>query len=358
MRFLTQKVTGVQRFAYEIVKELDQLLCSCPKLEVIGLMPNRPIQEQYLAYKFKNIQILRSGKFAGHIWEQLELPFYSYGYFVVNLCNTSPIFKLKKYIVLHDVIFMTKYDSQKWWFKLWYQLITRLSIPVCRHWFTVSEFSKLEIVKYLKIKSDKITVLGNAPSLNCLEPDNRVLLELNLDSQAYFLMIGSDSKRKNTQMVAKLFAESADLSHTKLVIVGGKFANLSNTANPILADNIHYLGYVTDQELVSLYKGATALIFPSVYEGFGLPVIEAMGLHCPVIVANIDVLKELCKDSVLYFDPMNPYELEQKIKALANPKLKEQISDSAYIRSLDFSWAKSASALLDTILNNKFSAME
>ena len=123
-RFLTQRITGVQRFAFELCKALDSLLIEANDLQVIGLMPNREINAQYTDYVFHNITIQPCGRFAGHIWEQFELPFYSRGSLLINLCNTAPLVKFYQMITLHDVIFMTNLDSQKWWFKAWPALFT------------------------------------------------------------------------------------------------------------------------------------------------------------------------------------------------------------------------------------------
>lgn len=312
MRFLTQRITGVQRFAYELCCELDKLVVNYPQIKIVGLLPKRPIQAQYDTSKFSAISLKVCGKFGGHLWEQLELPFFARRGHLINLCNVAPLLHFNQSLTLHDVIFMTNLDSQKWWFKLWYRLIAWFTSRLARHVFTVSEFSKFEIIRYLAIAPSRITVLGNGASLSNYAYQDEVISRLSLTNQRYFLIIGSNSARKNINLVTSLFASTAELSHVKLVVVGGNYANLG-AVNQVTAPNIIYTGYVSDGELRSLYHYAQALIFPSIYEGFGIPVIEAMAESCPVIVADIPVMHEVCGDCAIYFDPYQAEDLKRKL---------------------------------------------
>lgn len=352
-RFLTQRITGVQRFAFEMCKELDSLLHSYADLKVIGLMPQREINEQYCNYVFKSIQIKGCGRLSGHLWEQLELPIYSRGALLINFCNTAPLLKFKQVITLHDVIFMTNQDSQKLWFKLWYQLIARVTVSSARSVFTVSEFSKAEIIRLLKVNADRIVVLGNAPSLQNYAYENQIFNRFKLVGKKYFLMIGSNSTRKNTQMVAKLFASEPELHDVMLVIVGGKYVNLG-AVDDIVAENLIYTDYIKDGELRSLYSHAQALIFPSLYEGFGIPLLEAMAESTIVIASDIRVIREVCADNALYFDPYSTNSLKQQIilRLSHSDELLLELKDKAQAQLVNYQWAKFAKIMLETIYKN------
>lgn len=350
MRFLTQRITGVQRFAYEITKELDKLLASCSEIKIIGLLPNAPIYSEYDLANYQNIKLKKCGKLTGHLWEQIELPWYSRDNPLINLCNSSPILKSNKYLVLHDAIFMTKLDSQKWWFKLWYRLQMVSNKLSCKKWYTVSHFSQVEIVRLLSVNLDKIEVLGNAPSLSsCKSPTNSSKISNTLEGKRFFLMIGSNSRRKNTELVAREFADNPLLSEINLVIVGGVFSNLGDVWIPC-ADNIIQLGYVADSELVNLYQKALGLIFPSLYEGFGIPVVEAMGLGCPVIVSDIPVMHEICGESGLYFNPENADGLVNHLLQLQTDTYYSSQTKQVIQQSYNYSWAKFAKIMLDSII--------
>ena len=353
MRFLAQRITGVQRFAYEITKVLDKLLENCPEIKIIGLLPNVLIYSGYDLTCYQNIKLKKCGKLTGHLWEQFKLPWYSRGKPLINLCNSSPILKSNKYLVLHDAIFMTKLDSQKWWFKLWYRLQMLSNKLSCKKWYTVSHFSQGEIVRLLGVDLDKIEVLGNAPSLSsCKSPTNSSKISNKLEGTRFFLMIASNSRRKNTELVAREFAGNPLLSEIKLVIVGGVFSNLGEVKLPD-AENIVQFGYVADNELVSLYQNAQGLIFPSLYEGFGIPVIEAMGLGCPVIVSNIPVMHEICGEAGLYFNPENADGLVNHLLQLQNDTCYSSQAKQVIQQSYNYSWVKFAKIMLDSIITSE-----
>lgn len=343
-RFLTQRITGVQRFAYEIIKALDLLLTGS-SVQVIGLLPNLKINSQYDLSEFKNIQFEKCGRLSGHLWEQIELPFYSKGSYLLSLCNTSPIFKLKQYATLHDVIFLTDLDSQKLWFKLWYRLIAFASKFTAKKIFTVSEFSKAEIIRLLGISGDKLVVLGNAPSLEKQIADFSIIDKLSLQSNEYFFMLGSNSKRKNTNLVARVFANNPQLNESKLVICGGEFSNLG-ASEKIISSNILYTGYVSDAQLVALYMNTKAFIFPSIYEGFGIPVIEAMSLGVPVLCSDIPVMREVCGSIASYFDPY----CESSLVSILLNQTNSQIDHANLIQQSEkYQWLDFATKLLDNI---------
>ena len=350
LRFLTQRITGVQRFAFEICKALDLLLSAEANLKVIGLMPRREIQSQYANLQFQNIRLQRCGRFSGHLWEQLELPYYSYGHKLLNLCNSAPLFKLQQWLTLHDVIFLTKLDSQKSWFKLWYRLIATVTKYTALKIFTVSEFSKGEIMQRLGVAATQVVVLGNAANMCQYPYDPSILRHLGLARQEYFFMLGSNSLRKNTRRVGELFAEDSRFATLKLVIAGGEFSNLGAVTSMPERENIIKAGYVSDAQLRSLYANAQALIFPSTYEGFGIPLLEAMAEQTPVICADIAVTHEVCQDGALYFDPTSGAALAQQILNLVDdPELRQDLVARANIQLERFKWHDFATTLLATL---------
>lgn len=345
MRFLTQRITGVQRFAYAICCELDRLALANPQLQLIGLLPRRmKISAQY-PYEFKAIQLCHCGYLTGHLWEQVELAWHGRQGLLLNLCNSAPVLKLQQMITLHDVIFMTNLDSQKWWFKLWYRVMAQITSRTASRVYTVSAFSAQELKRLLPQTKGKIKVLGNAPALNSYAYVETILARLGVINQQFYVLLGSNSRRKNTAMVAKLFVTASALQQSKLVIIGGTFANLA-AVQPVVGNNLLYSGYLSDGELRCLLKHAAAFIFPSLYEGFGIPVLEAMNEGTLVLVADIPVLHEVCAAGAYYFSPQQPAQLLQLLTQLERGELATAaVRSHARMQVAKFCWHDYAASI-------------
>ena len=164
----------------------------------------------------------------------------------------------------------------------------------------------------------------------------------------YILFVGGNSKRKNLKKLISAFLKLNDKS-IKLKVVGSIIKHLESD-NFLKNDNIEYLGNVSNNELVNLYFNAKMLVFPSFYEGFGLPPLEAMSCGCPVIISDIPVLRELYDDAALYIDPYDSEDIKRNIlKLLDNPNIYNNLVESGLKKSQEFSWGKSADKIIDLI---------
>jgi glycosyltransferase involved in cell wall biosynthesis len=301
-RFLTQRLSGVQQFGIEICKEL------IAKYELKILVPAK---SQLQTKEFKE-ELLPIGRLTGHFWEQLELPYFMKSQknaLLLNLCNTAPLFCKKQFITIHDLAFAVQPSWFDWRFSLFYNFLIPRIIRKSNYIFTVSETIKQEIISTFKIGSEKISILGNKVSDKLLNSSAIKPNNLEFRSQSFYLMVGSSNPRKNFTFVEELF--KSDLSNFKLVVVGGSHAAFKANET-IKSDNIIYLDFVKVGELKWLYENALALINPSVYEGFGIPNLEALAFKTLVFCTNIPVFKEIYKDSVCYFE-LNE---KQSLKAL------------------------------------------
>lgn len=321
-RFLSQSITGVQRYALEIVKNLDAVLSefhSSIALEFILIAPRNVKYDISLNV----IKYIKKGKMTGHLWEQIELPVFTRNGFLLNLCNTAPISKKNQTVTIHDAAVYAYPRGFSLFFRAWYRFIYFILGKRLKNIFTVSDFSVREIQKYCDISPEKIYVnyLGVNHILEIKENES-VLKKYNIPEGGFVLAVSSLNRNKNFNMIidtAKIRPE------VTFIIAGGISKKIFSTMNIEPLENVKYIGYITDEDLVGLYKRASCFLYPSLYEGFGLPPLEAMACGCPVIVSNCASLPEICGESALYCDPNNKYDIAEKIDIfLTNQEIRDK----------------------------------
>lgn len=336
-RFLTQPLTGVNRFAYEITKALHK-----EGYEFTLICPHQDICDEYNVENFK-IQYYGFGK--SHIWELFSLPFFFLNKkndILVSFSGLGPIFVKNKITTIHD---LAHRENPKWYsfpYRTFYRIVEPLVVKSAQKIITVSEFSKGEILKYYKsITQDKIHVIYNA-----CNDDWEFTGKRNLTSD-YILCVSSIDPRKNFPILLDAFRE---IPEVKLKIVGGKNAVFSND-NLDIPSNAEFLGRVSDEELAELYQNAIAFIYPTLYEGFGLPPIEAAHFGCPTIISNIPVLKEVCGDTAVYFNPQDYRSIIDAVRYILTltEEQREMLVASSKKNLERFSWRISAQRLIEML---------
>jgi glycosyltransferase involved in cell wall biosynthesis len=348
-RFLSQTITGVQRFALEIVKALD---CSdIPKeWDVVLLSPKDILYKPAL----KNIRIEISGRFTGQLWEQFDLPRLTRRSLLINLCNTAPLAKTRQIITIHDgAVFRYPFSFSRS-FRIWYKFLQTILTRSSRKIITVSNFSKNEIIDIFKIDPTKIEIVyeGKEHILSVL-PDNSILDKFDLNERPFLLSVSSLNPNKNFNAVIEAFKDLSGFN-INLVITGTLNKKIFRWQENSFPENVKYLGYVTDNELRALYENAALFVFPSFYEGFGLPPLEAMSCGCPVIMSKCASLPEVGGNAVLYCDPNDPLDIAQKIKTIVVDRgVQDNLRNLGLQRIKSFSW-EFAVAKIYNILQNCF----
>ncbi|WP_168207908.1 glycosyltransferase family 1 protein [Spirosoma sp. KCTC 42546] len=343
-RFLTQPIAGTQRFAIELSLELGKYLPS-----LIYLAPDRILHKD-IADKL-NVQITGRSK-NGLFWEQIELPFFlrkNGNPLLINLCNIAPLFYNNNLVSILDLSF---YHHPEW-FSRKYAFLYNLIIPRiaanAKRIVTISEYSKQDISKTFRISLEKIDlVYPNVPNVFL---KNYPTVKKNIYGK-YILAVSSLDPRKNFPSLIQAFKE-ANLVDTKLVIVGveGKvFAN--NNLKELIEndDSIVFTGYISDEELIGLYKNAKIFVYPSFFEGFGLPPLEAMACGCPTLVSNTTSLPEVCGEASEYVDPYSIRSIREGIeKVLYDESLAQRLREKGKDRVKYFNAHKSAQSMANTI---------
>jgi glycosyltransferase involved in cell wall biosynthesis len=335
-RFLTQDITGVQRFSEEIIKELYKL-----RDDVIVLVPDMNSIKR-IPHEFKIIE-LKGGR--GHYWEQVTLPRFlnkNNKPFLLNLCSTAPAFYKNQIVTHHDITYVRFPNSYSWKFRLFYRILAPLMMRNCTKLVTVSFFSKKEIVEHYNIPESKVTVIYNGvgDEFSCVEAINTSSRHEN-----YALAVSSPNEHKNFLGMIKAF--SATKGNVKLKIIGSASRSFNSMDFSAEKDpRIEFLGRVTDSELINLYQNAKYFIFPSFYEGFGIPPLEAQACGCPVVSSDRASLKEVLKDSALFFDPTK---ISEMIKALeiidSDNNMRKELVEKGIKNMRRFSWQISAEKL-------------
>ena len=269
-RFLSAQTSGVQRFAIELIKALDEIIesdLSClDKNNIILLSP----QATTISLELKNIVIKPVGFLKGHLWEQLELPFYARDGILVNLCNTAPVALRNQILTIHDVAEYSIPLNFSFRFRKSYQILHKILSSQVKKIITVSCFSKSEIIKYYGVDSGKIDVIYEGSNhINIQEADDSIIQRHNLSEKPFVLAVSTINPNKNFSSIVNAFQLLKDFD-CNLVIAGRK-SEIFNQSENIVSKKSKYVGFVSDSELKSLYKHASCFIFPSFYEGFGLP---------------------------------------------------------------------------------------
>ncbi|MGD2169755.1 MAG: glycosyltransferase family 1 protein [Chlamydiota bacterium] len=261
-----------------------------------------------------------------------------------------PIRAKKKVVTIHDVYHLAHLNTLSFQEKLYAQWMYKRAAHSSDQVITDSVFSLNELLKYTKVPKKKVTVISCAVDVELFKPATDILLNQVIQNYKidfpFFLYVGNQKPHKNLKNLILAF-QKQDLEH-HLVILGNK-KNLKNafSCETVIQDKfkhkIHVIEGVKDHELPVFYQMATALVFPSFYEGFGLPVLEAMAVGCPVIASKAASIPEVGGEAAMYFDPHDPSELSTKLKILSfNKDLQKNLIDKGKKQIQNFSWEKAA----------------
>lgn len=333
-RFLTQSMTGVQRFAVEICLEMKKLMGE----QIKFVAPDAIVLKDYA--EALGVEVI--GRHQGHLWEQWDLPRYlrrQGSPLLLCLCNTAPLCYKNKVVTVHDVAFEAYPQTFSKSFLYVYKFMIPRIMRSAKKVITVSEFSKDEIVKYYGINRNKIAVVYNA-----VGDGFKKVADDELQKQKYLLAVSSLNYRKNFLAVLEAFDifEKED-NDTSLYIIGDlKNSNFKGIDIERYRQNprIKFLGRVSDADLVRYYSNATAFVYPSIYEGFGIPPLEAQTCGCPVLVADIPPLREVVADSGIYCNPYDVKDIANGMKTILTSG--EQLTVKGAENINRFSWEDSA----------------
>ncbi len=235
---------------------------------------------------------------------------------------------------------------------LW--LATRTSDRI----LTVSEASKRDILRFFDVPADKITVIYNGIDQRFLTPPDdeevqRTCERYQLESE-FVLYAGNVKPHKNLERLIDAFhlVRQRGLDHLKLVIIGDEIARYAELRRAVHRYNLHkhvrFLGYLAEESLMALYRRASAFVFPSLYEGFGLPPLEAMASGAPVVTSNVSSLPEVVGDAAVLVDPRDAGSIADGIyRVLEDSGLRADLRARGFVRAAEFSWERAVRRIRD-----------
>jgi glycosyltransferase involved in cell wall biosynthesis len=296
---------------------------------------------------------------ARYSWEQGAMPLqlrkvkpdlvHSLGY-VIPLAAKGP-----QVVTVHDV----NYLGHKGWRtgigRTAFRFFAERTVKRADRIIAVSRFSKDEIVKHMKVKADKVTVVhsaGREASAGSRKQNGQSTSEVvrNL-TRPYIMAFSALSAHKNIPRLITAFGKIASIVPHDLVLVGHMPVKSSVRAEMEAAggdDRIHFTGYLPEPDVASLLQNASLFAFPSLYEGFGLPLLDAQNAGVPVVASSAGALPEIGSDSVLFFDPHSEDDMAKVMqRALLDPDLRTRLVEKGHTNAQSFSWDRTARETLD-----------
>lgn len=300
--------------------------------------------------QFYYYNLLRRNRFKFDLFHSLnsELP----------LCG-----KTKSIVTFHDLkyikypYFLNKFSTIK---SKYLKYIMKKGARKASKIIAVSQSTKNDIIHLLGIEKDKITVIYEASNLSMYPKANGVtsnsdILKKYSVKKPYFLYVGEKRPHKNLEGLIKAFAifkEKYDQWNSCLVISGKKYSTyheyITTTENLGVKDSLIFTGFIPEKYLKTIYTEAEALLLISFYEGFGIPILEAMECGIPVITSNISSMPEVAGEAALLVDPNNIQEIVEKMNSIVSSKtLRKQLIESGFKRVKQFSWERTARQTLE-----------
>lgn len=355
-RFLVAKRTGVQRAAYNLVKTLVEVDRHNEYIIFTGMEQVGVADWDYPNVKVIGDTLIPSESIKNHWWEQVWLPRLAKKHAIDILhspANIAPLFYRGKSIInIHDLCFVVNPQWYSFAFRTLYNLVIPQLAKRATKVITNSNNSKNDLLQYFKLPAEKVSLVYWAvddvftlPSSDDKTPEARTLGD-------YILYVGSLEPRKNINALIEAYEK---LRHnfpaikTKLILIGGEsplFATVQLKAREF-RDDVIFKGFVTDQELAEFYRHAKLVAYPSLYEGFGLPPLEAMASGVPVVTSSTSSIPEVVGRAAVLVDPRDRDQLTRAMhRILTDSSLRQSMVTAGVEQVAKFNWYRVARSVL------------
>ncbi|MFC0321994.1 glycosyltransferase family 4 protein [Gallibacterium melopsittaci] len=261
----------------------------------------------------------------------------------------GPLFSDISYILtIHDINHIDRKENSNIFKRIYYRTVLFKLVSNAKLIFTVSEFSKERILDYFHIDKNKVIVVGNGVSEEFSTIGNKFDI-----GNPYILCVSNRKKHKNEEGLLDAFSRSNIPKYVKLIFTGKETEELKELIAELNLDNrVIFIGKVSNAQLSDLYRGAVFTIFPSFYEGFGLPIVESFACGTPVITSNVTSMPEIAKDGAILINPNNIEEIINSIDLLFNDTdLQKSLSQRGIEIAKEYTWENTVNKIRNAILD-------
>lgn len=319
---------GIGRFAREVIGRLDEYRAVPAWIPLLGA--------------------IESLMLSCFIWRMRPILYFTPGF-------NAPLFDLAPTVlVIHDLIHLNVAEESSRTKRFYYTVVVKRAVRFARKVVTVSEYSKRQIVAWSGVPEDRVTVVGNGVSGHFSPQGPRHSLGF-----PYLFYIGNRKPHKNVWRLLEAFALADIDPEIRLLLSGCENPEWMREICALgLKDRVVFTGHIPDNDLPMYYRGAVALVFPTLYEGFGLPVIEAMSCGTPVLTSNVTSLPEVAGNAAYYCEPYDVGSIATGIARIVNDKvLRTRLREAGLSRAQLYSWdavaTKVKGVLMDVMTTSK-----
>lgn len=357
---IKNRIDGISRFSYETLKRITQ---NHPEHAFIFYFDRQFSDEFIFSSNITPVVVPPQTRrpFLNEIWTGFTLPRAMKKHQLDVFLSTDGLLPLSTTVPCLPVIHDLNFEHHPEWLPNYAVKYYRKRYPQFaakgKRIATVSEFSKQDIATHYRISPEKIDVVYNGVSdrFHALSPDEQQGIRKKFSNGIrYMLFVGSLHPRKNILKTLLAFdAYRAQSEATKLVIAGEKYfgnREMEHVYNQMqFREDVIFTGTVSDNDLIQLYAAAHTFVFASLFEGFGIPVLEAMKSGCPVIASNTTSLPEVCGDAAILVNPDDPQDITRAMIEMDQEQIREKYINLGVRRAAFFTWDQSAALLWKSI---------